>query len=114
MEQLSVLTKWEDLAAYAYIAIKCYPKSEKHTLAARTVNALLDVGAAIQRASLISSREEKRFLINEADRNLSRFKLLVRLGVKLGFMPMKKWEVLCGYTTEVGKMLGGWAKSVGL
>jgi hypothetical protein len=108
---LSVLTKWEDLAGYAYIAIKGYPKSEKHTLAARTIDALLETGAAIQRAGLIASQEEKRFLIHEADRNLARFKLLVRLGVKLGFMPLKKSEVLGRYTSEVGKMLGGWSKS---
>jgi len=32
MEGLTVLTKWEDMAAYAYIALKNYPKSERHTL----------------------------------------------------------------------------------
>ena len=42
MEQLTVLTKWEDLAEYAYTALKGYPKSEKHALAARTVDALID------------------------------------------------------------------------
>lgn len=40
MEQLSVLTKWEDLAEYTYVALKGYPKSERHTLAARTIDAL--------------------------------------------------------------------------
>ena len=38
MDNLTVLTKWEDLAAYAYIALKNYPKSERHTLAASTMN----------------------------------------------------------------------------
>ena len=113
MEQLTVLTKWEDLAEYAYTALKGYPKSEKHALAARTVDALIDMGAAIQRAGLVGNRDEKKYLINEADRNLARFKLLVRLGVKLGFMPMKKLEVLSRYTGEVGKMLGGWARTAG-
>jgi len=37
MDNLTVLTKWEDLAGYAYIAIKSYPKSERHTLAASTM-----------------------------------------------------------------------------
>jgi len=113
MDNLVVLVKWENLAAYAYCALRLYPKSEKHTLAAQTVNALIDTGAAIQRAGVVGDRAEKRYLVQEADRNLGRFKLLVRLGVKLGFMPIKKWEVLCGYTTEIGKMLGGWMKSLG-
>ncbi len=113
MDGLTALTKWEDLAAYAYIALRNYPKSERHTLAASTMNALIDTGAAIQRAGLISDRSEKKYLLQEADRNLARFKLLVRLGVKLGFMPMKKMEVLSGYIAEIGKMLGGWIRSVG-
>lgn len=113
MDGLTVLTKWEDMAAYAYVALKNYPKSERHTLAARTVNALIDAGAAIQRAGLIGDKNEKRFLLQEADRNIARFKLMVRLGVKLGFMPVRKMEVLSGFIAEVGKMLGGWLRSVG-
>lgn len=110
-ESLTVLTKWEDMADYAYVALKNYPKSERHTLAARTIDALINIGAAIQRAGVISNREEKRFLICEADISLARFKLLSRLGVRLGFMPIKKMEVLSGYILEVGKMLGGWLKT---
>jgi len=113
MEGLTVLTKWEDMAAYAYIALKNYPKSERHTLAANTVNALLDIGAAIQRAGLVGDRAEKKYLLQEADRNLARFKLMVRLGVKLEFMPIKKLEVLSTYIAEIGKMLGGWLKATG-
>lgn len=111
MENLTILTKWEDMTAYAYIALKNYPKSERHTLAARTIDALLNVGAAIQRAGVIGNREEKRYLLIEADRSLARFRLLVRLGVKLGFMPIKKMEILSGYVVEIGKMLGGWLRS---
>lgn len=113
MDGLTILTKWEDMAAYAYIAVKNYPKSERHTLAASTVNAMLDIGAAIQRAGLVGDRSEKKYLLQEADRNLARFKLMIRLGVKLGFMPIKKLEVLSAYIAEIGKMLGGWLKATG-
>jgi hypothetical protein len=111
MESLTVLTKWEDMADYAYVALKNYPKSERHTLAARTVDSLLNIGAAIQRAGLVGDRNEKRYLIIEADVSLARFKLLIRLGVRLGYMPIKKVEVLSGYIAEIGKMLGGWLKT---
>jgi hypothetical protein len=110
IENLTILQKWEDMAAYAYVAVKNYPKSERHTLAAQTVNALLDAGAAMQRAGLVGDRAEKKFLIEEADRCLNRMKIMIRLGVRLGFMPTKKWEILCGQLAEIGKMLGGWLK----
>jgi hypothetical protein len=34
------------------------------------------------------------------------------MGMKLGFLPLKKYEILAGQITEVGKMIGGWIKSI--
>jgi hypothetical protein len=38
-------------------------------------------------------------------------KVLVRVSVRLGFLPLKKYEIICGQATEIGKMIGGWKKS---
>lgn len=112
MEVLAILQKWEDMAEYVYIAIRLYPKSERHVLAAETLRALLDLGTNLQMASTARSRDEKRYFVEEADRSLARMRILVRLAFRLAYIPEKKREVLCGYIAEVGKMLGGWKKSV--
>jgi hypothetical protein len=55
---------------------------------------------------------EKREMIRQADLALVDLKLLIRLGMLLGYLPLKKYEILIGYITEIGKMIGGWLKSV--
>ena len=107
-----VYQKWEDMAAYLYTALKSYPKSERFTIAASTTMALWDIGTDIARAASIANRSEKRTLIEHADITLVRMKVLIRTGVRLGFMPIRKYEIISGQVTEIGKMLGGWKKSV--
>lgn len=114
MEAMKVVQKWEDMALYLYIAMKQYPKSERHTLVADTTNALWNVGTYITRANVIRSAQERKRMLDAADMELSRLKVLVRMGMLLKFMDMKKYEVLSGKLTEVGKMLGGWLRSPGV
>lgn len=92
MDNLTVLTKWEDLAGYAYIAIKSYPKSERHTLAAQTVNALLDTGAAKKRLKSISKRYPARESFEEARKILVSFLGYIRFcsGAKITESVLKR------------------------
>jgi four helix bundle protein len=111
---MKVYQKWEDMAAYLYVALKSYPKSERFTLAADTTRALWEIGTCIVRANAVPGKQEKRRMIEQADLALVRLKVLVRMGMKLTFLPIKKYEILSGQAVEIGKMLGGWIKSVGL
>lgn len=112
MEPMKVYQKWEDMAIYLYGALKQYPKSERFTLAADTTRAAIQAGTAITRASAIPSEAAKRREIEKTDNALAELKILIRLGMKLGFLPMKKYELLSGQLTEIGKMVGGWIKSI--
>ena len=94
--------------------MKQYPKSERHTLVADTTNALWNIGTAITRANMMRSTQERRKMIEAADMELARLKVLVRMGMLLEFMDMKKYGVLSGKLTEIGKMLGGWLRSPGV
>jgi hypothetical protein len=111
---MKVVQKWEDMALYLYIAMKQYPKSERHTLVADTTNALWNIGTYITRANMIRATQERRRMIEAADMELSRLKILVRMGMLLKFMDMKKYGVLSGQMVEIGKMLGGWLHSPGV
>jgi four helix bundle protein len=111
---MKVYQKWEDMAAYLYIALKSYPKSERFTLAADTAKALWKIGTCITRANAIgnNNKPEKRRAVETADISLVELKILVRMGMKLEFLPLKKYEILAGQITEIGKMIGGWIKSI--
>jgi hypothetical protein len=109
-ENMKVYQKWEDMAKYLYIALRSYPKSEKFTIAADTRNALMLVGRYIYRANNVP-RQEKRKAIEAADIALVDLKLLIRMGMILEFLPIKKYEIASAQAVEIGKMLGGWLKS---
>jgi four helix bundle protein len=113
---MKVYQKWEDMASYLYIALKSYPKSERFTLAADTAKALWKIGIGIARANAIgnNNKTEKRRTVEMADLALVELKVLVRMGMKMEFLPLKKYEILSGQITEVGKMIGGWIKSIQL
>jgi four helix bundle protein len=111
---MKVYQKWEDMASYLYIALKSYPKSERFTLAAATSKALWKIGACISRANSIGNNRmaEKRKTVETADLTLVELKVLIRMGMRLEFLPMKKYEILSGQIVEVGRMIGGWIKSI--
>lgn len=111
MESLKIYQKWEDSAIYIYGAMRSYPKSERFTLAAETTKSAVDIGTAIVRANTVRGRTEKERWIEHADVELARLRILVRMGMKLQFLPMKKYEIISGQLTEIGKMIGGWMKS---
>jgi len=111
METMKVYQKWEDMAAYLYVALRSYPKAERFTLAAETARAAFEVGTAITRANAIGSAAGKKRWIEHADVELARLKVLVRMGVRLEFLAMKKYEHLSVMLTEIGKMVGGWLRS---
>jgi hypothetical protein len=113
MITMKVYEKWEELARYLLVALRSYPKSERYVLAADTRRACILVGRYIYRADAVSVLTgEKREMLRQADMALVDLKLLIRLGMLLEYLPIKKYELLIGYTTEIGKMLGGWIKSV--
>jgi hypothetical protein len=111
---MKVYQKWEDMALYLYIALKSYPKSERFTLAADTAKMLWRIGTCITRANVIgnNNKTEKRKSVEAADLAMVELKVLIRMGMRLEFLPLKKYEILCGQITEVGKMIGGWLKSI--
>jgi hypothetical protein len=109
-ENMKVYQKWEDMAKYLYIALQSYPKSEKFTIAADTRNALMLLGRYIYRANNVS-KQERRKALEQADLALVDLRLLIRMGMVLEFMPMKKYEIASAQVVEIGKMLGGWLKN---
>lgn len=54
----------------------------------------------------------KKTTLTDLDVNLTILRYYIRLSRDLGFLPLKKYEVWSEKLVEIGKMLGGWIKSV--
>ena len=95
--------------SYLYQTLQQYPKSEKFTLAAETKRAAYELLRLLITAN---KRYHKKTTMQDADIQLDVLRHFIRLGHDLGYMPIKKFEVLSGMTSEIGRMLGGWMKAM--
>ncbi len=108
-ENLKIKQKVEDTLQYMYIALKHFPKSERFTLCADIKQSMYKIIRLIIQAN---KTKNKLPILYEIDTELDMLRMMIRLSMKLEFMSLKKYEVTIGYLSEVGKMLGGWIKSV--
>jgi len=65
----------------------------------------------ISKAS-VSSKAEKCLPLEAANRNLDATKVIIRLAFRLGIVTDKQYISLQTDIWEIGKMLGGWLKSL--
>lgn len=54
----------------------------------------------------------KKTTLQELDVEKEKLLAYLRLAHTLGFLPIKKYEIWCEKAVEIGKMLGGWLKTV--
>jgi four helix bundle protein len=108
-EELKVLQKIFDMMEYGYGALAQFPKSEKFALVTdikRSMDTLL--------ARCIEAQKKyyKKTTLQDMDVEIMKLRAYLRLSFRLGFLPMKKYEVWSEKVVEIGKMVGGWLKTV--
>jgi hypothetical protein len=89
---------------------KFFPKKDKYTLAAKCemyINAL----ELLLEASCVPARE-KLNLIKKANTKFDALKLFIRLLKDLNIIEDKKYLELQKQIQEIGKMIGGWQRSL--
>lgn len=109
MEELKILQKTFDMMNYAYPALAQYPKGEKFALVVDTKRCM-DV--MLERIIEANKKYYKKTTLQELDVEVEKLKAYVRLSYNLGFLPPKKYEQWSGLVVEIGRMVGGWIKSV--
>lgn len=109
MDELKILQKTYDMMQYLHQTLQQYPKAEKYGLATDTKNAAYELMRLLITAN---KRYHKKTTMQDADIQLDILRHLIRLGKDMKFMSLKRFEVLSGMTTEIGKMIGGWMKSL--
>lgn len=108
-EDLKIMQKIFDMMDYAYPALAQFPKSEKFALVTdikRSMDTLLE------RCIEAQKKYYKKTTLQDMDVEIMKLRAYIRLSFQLGFLPMKKYEIWSGQVVEIGKMLGGWLKTV--
>lgn len=94
---------------YGYQALKQFPKHEKHVLGAEIRLSMLQLQRLIVTAF---KRYHKKTTLTDLDIELAILKRRVRLAKDLRYLDLKKYQIWIGQLVEIGKMIGGWIKSV--
>lgn len=87
------------------------PKKDKYTLGEKTQRATLDLIELLVEAGY-QEKFKKRVTLDRAAVKLDLVKIILRLGQDLKAMPTNKYLSLEEKLQEIGRMLGGWIKSV--
>jgi 23S rRNA-intervening sequence protein len=106
-KQSPVFTKTEEFMAWLFAHTAKFPRHERFRLARRIEDALFDFHAALVAAAGAS---DPGVYLADADRQLSLLRSYLRLAVELGHTTPRQYQYTAEYTTELGKLLGGWMK----
>jgi four helix bundle protein len=109
VEEMVIQQKVFEMIQYGYIALSQFPKSEKFALAADIKRCMHLV---LERVIEGAKKYYKKTTLQELDVEITKLKAYIRLSYNLGFLPPKKYEIWAEKVVEIGRMTGGWIKSV--
>jgi hypothetical protein len=87
------------------------PKKDRFTTYERAENTLLDVMSGIFKAGS-EAKSVKVTTLEEVSVQLNLFRVFIRLMKDVKALDNKKYTIIQGEVDEVGRMLGGWIKSL--
>ncbi|MBI9031968.1 diversity-generating retroelement protein Avd [bacterium] len=108
-KELPIIQMTYDIIKWLIPNIDKLPRTQKFVLGDRIEIAFLDF---LKYISLASKTKDKYEILTIADAKLMEIKLLCRLIVDLKYISIKQFEYLSKQLSEMGKMLGGWIKSI--
>ena len=109
-EEMLIVKKAYEFSKWLLQHTGKFPKSYRFSVAVRIENTILDFTELVAVANMRTNRLP---LLRQADENLTRLRLLIRLSHDMQFLNLKSYEYGSGQIAELGKMLGGWMKKSG-
>ena len=104
MEEMKIQQKVFEMMEYAYVCLQQFPKSEKFAL---VVDIKRCMNLILERVVEGSKKYYKKTTLQELDVEVTKLKAYIRLSYKLGFLPIKKYEIWAEKVVEIGKMVCG-------
>ena len=106
---LLIRQKCEAMILYGYVALRQFPTFERHVLAAEMRQSMLGL---LRLIVVCNKRDHKKTTLQELDAELDLLRCQVRLAKDLGYLDFKKYETWAKHNDEIGRMVGGWIKSM--
>lgn len=110
-QQPILIQKSYDLLRESIREVNRFPRSHKFTLGDRLQNKLTDL-LELYIEAFYSPKEAKPELLRKANIQLEILRYYYRLGFDLGLYHSIKYEQYAQRLQEIGRMTGGWLKSL--
>ncbi len=104
---LSIEEKSLEMIKYGYIALKQFPKHERHGLASEIRSTMWSIQRLIVTAI---KRYHKKTTLSNLDIELAVLRRQVRISKDLRYIDIKRYQLWSSKIVEIGRMLGGWIK----
>lgn len=106
-----ILKSIADLYKEFYLYLKIFPKKDQYLLGKRCEEYLLSFMEAVLLAAGLQ-RENKLRILEQANSRFDVLKVLVRMARELKMLDNKKYLSIGTKMQEIGRMLGGWMRSL--
>ncbi|MDZ4285935.1 MAG: four helix bundle protein [Candidatus Sungbacteria bacterium] len=106
-----ILQKTIELYKEFYGYLKMFPKKDQYLLGKRCEDTILEFTEYVVMAAN-SSKDRKLRLLEVANGKFDLFKVLLRVAREFKMLDNKKYLSLEAKTQEIGRMLGGWIRSL--
>jgi hypothetical protein len=113
-KQSPIFVKTYDFLVWLLGRTARFPKNERFRMARRLEEGAFAFYDLLLQAGRLPEgrRQEKRQLLTSADLELDRLRLTVRLCQDLRLFSFKQYEYCAERLVEIGRLLGGWHKSL--
>jgi hypothetical protein len=110
-QEMPIFTRTFDFLTWLLPATNHFPRAHRHTFTQRLLSAAFDLREWLEDANMRkgNARLERLHLADEA---LARVRVYLRLAFRWGWLSDGQYKHVAAMTTEIGKLLGGWKKSV--
>ncbi|MFN8059105.1 MAG: diversity-generating retroelement protein Avd [Vicinamibacterales bacterium] len=105
---MPIFTRTFDLLSWLLPATNHFPRTYRHTVTRRLVEAALDLRERLEEANLRPADRLARLRL--ADESLAKLRLYLRLAARFGWLTDGQYEHVSLMVAEVGRLLGGWQK----
>ncbi|OGM92773.1 hypothetical protein A2333_02055 [Candidatus Wolfebacteria bacterium RIFOXYB2_FULL_49_7] len=108
---IPIFKKTYELYKTFYAIRQTVPKQDRYALWQKCENMLLDIMEHIMIGGQVPKQQKLPFL-EKASTEINMFRIFVRLAKDIKAIDTKKYILLQEHIDEIGRMLGGWIKSI--
>ncbi len=111
MSQETIVAKAYELLKYSLPIIEKLPRTHKFTLGDRLESHMLDILEGVIEA-YYTPKSRKLYMLDKLNILLEKSRYLIRLGFEMGFYRSNHYKEWAEKINEIGRMVGGWKRSI--